>query len=168
MMTDVQLPEPKPGMVIHYEYLWARQHDKGWKRAEKIRPCVILAVVEGKRDKTVYVSPLTHTAPYHPEESILLTQETKQRVGLDGNDSWLMCNEVNKFTWPSALIRTVPYSSPRTFVYGMLPECVLTEARCKLKEFTEQCGLHFVPRPDNAPHIWPRHSRSRSPAFGRN
>lgn len=173
MTTDdvqVQLPEPQAGMVIHYEYLWAREHDKGWKRAEKIRPCVILAVVEGKesQDKTVYVSPLTHTAPFHPEESIQLAPETSRRIGLDCHDKWLMCNEVNKFTWPGALVRRVPYSSPTAYVYGMLPECVLKEARCKLKAFNNNHALHFVARPENAPHALPRQSRNRSVVYGRN
>lgn len=146
----VQIPEPKAGMVINYEYLWARQYNMGWVSGEKIRPCAILAVMEGKDDTTVFVSPITHTAPYHPEQSILLPQETKQRLGLDSHKSWMMVNEVNKFTWPSPELYRVPRRHPTTYTYGMLPEAVLLEARQKLKEFNERKELLYVPR-ESAP-----------------
>ncbi|TAL33754.1 MAG: growth inhibitor PemK [Alphaproteobacteria bacterium] len=162
MTIEAQLPEPQAGMVINYEYLWARQNNKGWRRAEKMRPCVILAVVEGNDDKTVYVSPITHTPPFHPEESIELSAQTNLRLGLDrpGNECvrWLMVNEVNKFTWPGSLVRTVPYSEPRTYVYGVLPECVLKLAREKLKEFSAQKALSFVFRAANAPRMQRHHA----------
>lgn len=169
MTTDPQLPEPKPGMVINYEYLWARQHNKGWRRAEKIRPCAILAVIEDKDETTVYVSPITHTAPYHPDESIQLSPQTNLRLGLDRPgqecERWLMVNEVNKFTWPGNLVRAVPYSEPRDYVYGVLPECVLKLAREKLKEFSAKKTLSFIFRAANAPRIERNNNHSRKWAY---
>jgi hypothetical protein len=147
-----RIPEPQAGMVIRYEYLWARQHEQGMAYGEKTRPCAILAVVNDKDDTTVYVSPITHTAPFHPEESILLTQETKRRLGLDTQNSWLMVNEVNKFTWPGDDLRRVPHVQPASYTYGMLPETVLLEARSKLKEFNQRRQMHLVPRDAAAQH----------------
>ncbi len=141
-----RIPEPKAGMVVRYEYLWARQYEQGMTYGEKVRPCAILAVVEGKDDTTVYVSPITHTAPFHPEESIQLAPETKRRLNLDGQTSWLMVNEVNKFTWPGEDLRRIPQSQPASYTYGSLPETVLLEARQKLKDFNQRRELHLVPR----------------------
>jgi hypothetical protein len=33
------LPNPEPGLVIGYAYLWARRHADGHEEAEQLRPC---------------------------------------------------------------------------------------------------------------------------------
>lgn len=147
-MTHTPIPQPTVGMVVNYEYLWARQYHDGRTEGEKIRPCAILAVIEGKDETTVYVAPMTHTAPFHPEESIQLTDATSRRLRMNCGSSWLMVNEVNKFIWPGCDIRRVPNREPRTYCFGRLPEEVLLEARQKLKEFNQKKTLLFVPRDD--------------------
>jgi hypothetical protein len=140
------IPEPKAGMVIRYEYLWARQYSMGWDAGEKVRPCAILAVDEGRDGTTVYVAPITHTRPFNPNAGILMPIETKRRLGLDDKNSWLMCSEVNKFVWPGSDLRTVPGRDPRTYVYGSMPHALLVQARQKLMEFSQGERLKYVPR----------------------
>jgi hypothetical protein len=36
------LPDPKPGLVIHYSYLWAHEHARGHEEGVKDRPAVIV------------------------------------------------------------------------------------------------------------------------------
>lgn len=143
-----QVPEPKVGMVVNYEYIWARQFRDGFKPEDrvKVRPCAILAVVEGKDDTTVYVAPMTHTAPYHPERSIKLGEDTSERLRMNCNNTWLMVDEVNKFTWPGDSLRRVFNRQPGGFCFGMLPEAVLRDAREKLKAFNANKALSLVPR----------------------
>jgi len=38
----VSLPTPRPGLVIRYSYLWAREHDQGREEGVKDRPCAVL------------------------------------------------------------------------------------------------------------------------------
>lgn len=40
------LPEPKPGRVIGYAYLWRDQAAKGREEGIKDRPCVIVLAVQ--------------------------------------------------------------------------------------------------------------------------
>jgi hypothetical protein len=139
-------PEPRVGMVINYAYLWARQADQGMDAGEKIRPCAILAVREEEdKTKTVFVSPITHTPPFNPRAGILLGQATGDRLGLNTRNSWLMCSEVNEFTWPGYDMYLVQ-RQPQSYVFGDLPRSVLIQAREKLAEFHGQSRLKFVPR----------------------
>ena len=58
----MSLPTPRPGLVIGYSYLWAREHGQGAEEGNKDRPCAIVAarqVVEGR--EVVTVLPITQT-----------------------------------------------------------------------------------------------------------
>lgn len=144
---EPKIPEPVVGMVVCYGYLWAREHNKGEVDGAKNRPCAILAVKEEKDgSKTVYVAPITHTAPYHPQDAILLPQETKTRLGLDTLNSWMMCSEVNKFTWPGLDLRPIHRNGQRTFSSGVLPAAVSRQAQSLLQEINKHQHLKIVPR----------------------
>lgn len=138
--------DPKPGMVIRYGYLWARQARMGQDHGEKFRPSLILAVRNEDDKKVVYVAPITHTAPFYPEESILIPMETKARLGLDSEKSWIMANEVNKFEWPGVDIRRVPDRRERSQFYGFVPGELLQQARDKMKEMNLQHRFNTVAR----------------------
>lgn len=129
--------DPKPGMVINYGYLWARQAKQGMVDPQKYRPSLILAVKEQEEKKLVYVAPITHTPPFYPEESLLMPMATKERLGLDGQNSWLMLSEVNKFEWPGVDIRRVPRRRERSQFYGFVPGAFLEEAQAKMMEMVE-------------------------------
>ena len=60
----MSLPTPKPGLVIRYSYLWARERDKGREEGVKDRPCaVLLATTTEQGDLRVIVLPITHVPP---------------------------------------------------------------------------------------------------------
>ena len=49
-------PEPAPGLVIRYSYLWAEQHRGGQEEGVKDRPCAVILVTvieDGERMVTV-------------------------------------------------------------------------------------------------------------------
>ncbi len=96
----------------------------------KDRPCaIVLAVRRTELATTVYVLPITHTPPANPEEAVVLPIETKRRLGLDSEPSWVMCNEANVFEWPGPDLRLLPNQGPESTAYGMLPPRLLRIAR---------------------------------------
>jgi hypothetical protein len=46
---------------------------------------------------------------------------TKNRLGLDGERSWVVLTEANDFIWPGPDLRPIPGSDPSSIAYGFLP-----------------------------------------------
>lgn len=123
-------PEPRPGLVIRYAYLWRREADAGRDEGVKDRPCaVVIAIKNDAGETTVYVTPVTHTPPTAPEDAVELPSRTKARLGLDDQRSWIMVTEGNRFLWPGPDLRFVPGEGPESIAYGMLPPAVFSAVR---------------------------------------
>ncbi len=92
------LPDPQPGLVVRYAYLWRDEARRGQEEGVKDRPCVIL---NSSRDKDgnriAWVAPITHTPPKNPEDAVEVPAATKRRLGLDDRRSWIVTREVNRF-----------------------------------------------------------------------
>jgi hypothetical protein len=50
------LPEPEPGLVISYVYLWHHEHQSGHDEGRKDRPCVIVVAAERTSDGATVVT----------------------------------------------------------------------------------------------------------------
>ena len=115
-------PAPQPGLVIRYSYLWTREAQAGREEGVKDRPCAIVLAIGDVQNRTrVIVLPITHTAPQPPDEGIELMQQTKARLGLEGERSWIVLDEGNDFNWPGPDLRPVPERGPESIAYGFLP-----------------------------------------------
>ena len=125
------LPEPIPGLVIRYSYLWHREHLEGRDEGQKDRHCAIVAAI--KTDKTgetrVLVLPITHTAPLPTTPAIEIPAKVKQRLKLDEARSWISLSEWNEFIWPGPDLRRLPGGDDATVVYGMLPPKLFAQIR---------------------------------------
>ena len=63
----MSLPQPVPGLVIRYAYLWADEHQRGQAEGRKDRPsAVILVTADEDGDRIVTVLPVTHSPPANP------------------------------------------------------------------------------------------------------
>ncbi len=134
-------------MVISYAYLWRDEHEQGREEGAKNRPAVIvLAAKDPEGDTIVIVTPITYSAPCNPEDAIELPTATKARLVLDGERSWVVVSEVNRFVWSGPDLAPVP-GNPRRFDYGFLPprffkkvtSLIVDRARArKLKEIRRQ------------------------------
>ncbi len=115
-------PKPVPGLVIRYSYLWDREDSAGREEGVKNRPCAIVLVVYQDEDRAplVAVLPITHAAPQN-NEAIELPTQTKARLGLDSERSWIIISEGNLFRWPGPDLRPAINGDLTTIVYGMLP-----------------------------------------------
>jgi len=133
------LPEPEPGLVIRYAYLWRSESERGQDEGAKDRPCAI--VLATKRDggkTTVIVAPITHSQPRDAEAAVEIPAATKARLRLDHQRSWVITNEVNVFTWPGPDLRPVERNDPaRGFAYWHLPrgltKAILESVRAQMR-----------------------------------
>ncbi len=116
-------PTPLPALVIRYSYLWHSEFVSGSEEGIKDRPCAIIAAIKTDNDvQKVLVLPVTHSAPDVPDNAIEIPQETKKRLGLDSERSWVVLTEWNEFAWPGPDLRMIHYiNGEKTTAYGYLP-----------------------------------------------
>jgi hypothetical protein len=119
----VALPEPIPGLIIRYSYLWHREHLEGRDEGQKDRPCAIVAALrtDENGDTRVLVLPITHSPPDHLSLAVEIPHRVKERLQLDDARSWVVVSEWNEFIWPGPDLRRVPGASDSSIAYGMIP-----------------------------------------------
>jgi hypothetical protein len=115
------IPNPEPGLVISYAYLWHHEHQAGREEGQKDRPSVIILAVEREADGAVIVTvlPITHSPPTDPALAVEIPLPVKRYLGLDDDRSWIVVAEGNEFLWPGYDLRKRPYSD--RYDYGFLP-----------------------------------------------
>jgi len=116
------IPEPIPGLVISYAYLWADEANRGLEESAKDRPCAIVLARRIAQEKIVVtVVPITHTPPSEEAACLELPTALKLHLGLDELPSWIVLSEVNHFVWPGPDIRPIHGTNPPQFSFGVLP-----------------------------------------------
>ncbi len=140
-------PKPEAGLVIRYSYLWQRDADAGIEEGNKNRPCAIILVVL-REDSTplVRVLPITHSRPRDPDGAMEIPLLTKRRLGLDDDQSWIILDEANDFTWPGPDLRPRENGKPETVLYGHLPPGFMVALRQKLNKRQMQVLSQLVKR----------------------
>ncbi|HEY5105156.1 MAG TPA: type II toxin-antitoxin system PemK/MazF family toxin [Caulobacteraceae bacterium] len=130
-----ELPEPRPGLVISYCYLWRDQARLGGDEGVKDRPCVVvLAVQQRQGQRIVTVAPITHAHPRLSGDAVELPKATKDRLGLDDARSWIVVTEVNQFVWPGPDLRP---AAPGRWTHGFIPGELLRVVRARMAEHRE-------------------------------
>lgn len=141
------LPDPHPGLVISYAYLWHREFLRGQEEGAKARPCAVVLAVEAEQGETlVTVVPITHTPPSEGDDAVELPRATKRRLGFDDERSWVVVSEVNRFVWPGPDLRPVSKQAAGRFDYGTLPPSLFETIKKQLLERAAQQRLAAVPR----------------------
>lgn len=131
----MSLPEPKPGLVIRYGFLWSHEAAKGADESSKDRPCAI--IVSAKRGpngeiRTV-LAPITHTPPSDSSTSYEIPADICRSLKLDAGRHWLRFDQLNGFEWPGFDLRQIPGTAGR-YVYGELPKAIFEKIRTKIVE----------------------------------
>ena len=123
------LPEPRPGLVIRYSYLWRHQRRRGRSEGAKDRPCVVVvAIRKAAGMRLVTVAPITRSPPDDATRALALAPKVRRHLGLDADRSWIVADEVNQFVWPGPDLRPLP-ARAGSFAYGYLPEDVFEALR---------------------------------------
>lgn len=128
----MSLPTPVPGLVLRYSFLWSHEAAGGVEEGSKDRPCaVLLAITTRDGRPIVTVLPVTHTPPEDAALTVEIPPNTKARLGLDGERSWIILDEANRFVWPGPDLRPVPGDETGRVDYGMLPSALYELVRSK-------------------------------------
>jgi len=134
----VSFPTPVPGLVIRYSFLWRDQALRGQEEGEKDRPCAIVLVTgEVGSDQVVLVLPITHSPPSDPSLAVKIPPETKRRLGLDDEQSWIVVTDANRFVWPGPDLRPLARGDASSIAYGNLPLKLFYEVREKFARAIE-------------------------------
>jgi hypothetical protein len=114
------LPEPKPGLIVRYDYLWLREAIAGLEQS-KDRPACLVAVSDpGPVTRFVVLLPITHAPPENGTIGIAIPARVARAIGLDDVPSWVIVSEYNVDEWPNGGLSPVP-GRPNTFAYGFVP-----------------------------------------------
>lgn len=143
----MSLPQPEPGLVISYAYLWRHEHNRGQDEGRKDRPCLIVLSVDKPKGKAVRVTvaAITHTPPHADTITIEMPARVKQYLGLDDERSWIVLDEVNQFDWPGFDLRPVPGSGNK-YAYGFIPPNLHKAATATLLEANTKRKVKVIPR----------------------
>lgn len=129
----MSFPEPVPGLVIRYSYLWHAEHRRGQEEGLKDRPCaIVLTAASEDRSLRVTVLPVTRTAPGDPNLAIEIPAAVKRRLSLYGNRSWVAlswCSAIRTIFdyFPAIGFRLTAYDG--TDINGYSPKSPLTNGR---------------------------------------
>ncbi len=140
------LPDPTPGLVIGYAYLWRNEARQGHEEGRKDRPCVIVLSVRNRDGRTIVtVAPITHTLPASPDIAVEIPAETKARLGLDGARSWIIAADLNRFIWPGVDLRPTARGG-RTHAHGLLPPALYAQVRDRVLALARTGRASLTPR----------------------
>jgi hypothetical protein len=85
--------EAANGLVISYDYLWAREHDGREDAGRKARPaCVQIILANAKRGTLVALFPITSQPPHASRLALEIPETEARRVGLR-TPSWIIVDE---------------------------------------------------------------------------
>lgn len=118
----MHIPIPKVGYVISYAYVWRHEYEAGQREGLKNRPAMIVLAATANEGGRIFVTvaPITHSPPGDPAGAVEIWPRTKERLGLDGERSWIIVDDLNIFMWPGYDLQPVP-GRAETCLYGPLP-----------------------------------------------
>jgi hypothetical protein len=133
----VALPDPKPGLVIRYDYLWSREAAAACDQGKDRPVCLVAASDTTANLRYVVILPITHSAPTGGAIGVELPPKVRQALGLDEAPSWVIVSEHNVDEWPNGGLAPVP-GRPGVFSYGFIPPSLFAQIKAKFLELSEQ------------------------------
>jgi hypothetical protein len=141
----VALPEPKPGLVVRYDYLWTHEAAAGRDQGKDRPTCIVAATDTLARPRYVVVLPITHTPPAGDIVGVEIPPRVKQALGLDDGPSWVIVSEHNIDEWPNGGLSPVP-GRRGAFAYGFIPPGLFREIKARFLELARQKKTEAVRR----------------------
>uniref|UniRef100_B0T9S3 Growth inhibitor PemK n=1 Tax=Caulobacter sp. (strain K31) TaxID=366602 RepID=B0T9S3_CAUSK len=96
------IPDPEPGLVVQFNYLWSSEYDRGRQEARYPRSFAVVLSYRRTADGATIalLAPITHSEPRDGDRAIEIPLAVKRQLGLDDQRSWVMVDEVNETAWP--------------------------------------------------------------------
>jgi hypothetical protein len=133
----VALPDPKPGLVVRYDYLWSREAAAGRDQGKERPTCLIAASDSQTKPRYVVLLPITHSRPDASTVGIEIPVRVKRAIGLDEAPSWVIVSEYNVDEWPSAGLSPLP-GKPGTFSYGFIPPGLFAQIKTRFLQLARE------------------------------
>jgi hypothetical protein len=150
---------PRVGMVIRHWYLWRNEAEKGQEEGRKLRPCMVAITHQNEHDETeVYIAPITHVPPSDPKIAKEIPAATKARLRLDGERSWIITNELNRFTWRGPDVEETPAGK---WTYGYLPANFIKDTIEQIRGHGRERALSVANRDDEMLILRAREHRAK-------
>ncbi|HEX4159805.1 MAG TPA: hypothetical protein VHY79_15170 [Rhizomicrobium sp.] len=131
------LPEPRPGLVIRYDYLSSREAAVGRDQGKERPACLVAATDPVRSPRFVVILPITHTPPDAQTVGVEIPARVKAALGLDDARSWIIVSEHNVDEWPNAGLAPLP-GRPESFGYGFIPPRLFAQIKAKFLELYEK------------------------------
>ena len=131
------LPDPKPGLIVRYDYLWSREAPAGRDQGKDRPTCLVAASDSLTRPRYVVLLPITHLPPDAGTIGIEIPAKVKRAICLDDAPSWVIVSEHNIDEWPNAGLSPIP-GRPGTFSYGFVPPGLFAQIKAKFLELARQ------------------------------
>jgi hypothetical protein len=141
----VPLPNPEPGLVIRYDYLWSDESAAGSSTGKDRPACLVATSDPGPRPRFVVILPITHKPPSGASVGIEIPRKVKQVLKLDAARSWVIVSEYNVDEWPNGGLSALP-GSPRNFSYGVVPPGLFALIKQKFLELSARGTSRVVKR----------------------
>jgi hypothetical protein len=133
----VAFPEPKPGLVVRYDYLWSHEAAAGRDQGKDRPACLVAATDSLTRPRYVVLLPITHTPPTVDTVGIAIPAKVGRVLGLDDAPSWVIVSEHNVDEWPNAGLSPLP-GKPGAFAYGFIPPGLFNQVKARFLELARQ------------------------------
>lgn len=88
---------------------------------------VVLGTITRRGRTQLLVAPITHLKPQREADGVEIPANVKAQLGLDGERSWIVITELNRFLWPGPDVRIV--AGADTPFYDMLPDWLFVRVR---------------------------------------
>ncbi|SDR60997.1 hypothetical protein SAMN05519103_07246 [Rhizobiales bacterium GAS113] len=127
------LPDPKPGLVVRYDYLWSAEAATGRDQGKDRPACLVAASDSLSRPRYVVLLPITHSPPDATTVGIEVPAKVRQAIGLDDAPCWVIVSEHNIDEWPNGGLSQVPGTSG-AFSYGFVPPGLFSQIKARFLE----------------------------------
>ena len=130
-------PDPKPGLVVRYDYLWSREAAAGRDQGKERPTCLVAASDSQTKPRYVVLLPITHSPPDAGTVGIEIPAKVKKAIGLDDAPSWVIVSEYNVDEWPNAGLSPLPGKSG-TFSYGFIPPGLFAQIKARFLQLARE------------------------------
>jgi hypothetical protein len=131
------IPEPSPGLVVRYDYLWSREAAAGRTQGKDRPACLVAASDSETKPRFVVLLPITHAPPIGDTVAIEIPDNVRRSIGLDDEPSWVVVSEYNIDEWPNAGLSSIPGTSD-VFAYGFIPPGLFAAIKSRLLELAKE------------------------------
>lgn len=131
------LPDPKPGLVLRYDYLWTREARGGRDQGKERPACLVAASEPVAKPRFVVLLPITHSRPTKDAIGVEIPAAVRQVLGLDDERAWVIVSEYNVDEWPNGGLAPLP-GKPGVFSYGFIPPGLFAQVKAKFLELAEK------------------------------